>query len=114
VVYKEQKLTKELLEQFHGNLILLRNWRTRVKRKQIKSGPAKQWMEGKDFRLAKEIRYIQRQAAEHAGIRLQSCRRTLSLDAVGLAFFFLTSSKELTRDQGAWDELVANNSGLFL
>ena len=28
VVYKEQKLTKELLEQFHGNLILLRNWRT--------------------------------------------------------------------------------------
>jgi hypothetical protein len=48
------------------------------------------------------------------GIRLQSCRRTLSLDAVGLAFFFITSSKELTRDQGAWDELVANNSGLFL
>ena len=28
VVDKEQKLTKELLEQFHGNLILLRNWRT--------------------------------------------------------------------------------------
>ena len=25
------------------------------------------------------------------GIRLQSCRRTLSLDAVGLAFFFITS-----------------------
>jgi hypothetical protein len=28
VIYKEQKLTKERLEQFHGNLILLRNWRT--------------------------------------------------------------------------------------
>jgi hypothetical protein len=28
VVDKEQKLTKELLEQFHGTLILLRNWRT--------------------------------------------------------------------------------------
>src|ERR1700730_12350567 len=28
VVNKEQKLTKELLEQFHGTLILLRNWRT--------------------------------------------------------------------------------------
>jgi hypothetical protein len=28
VVNKEQKLTKERLEQFHGNLILLRNWRT--------------------------------------------------------------------------------------
>ena len=33
--------------------------------KKIKSGPAKQWMKGKDFRLAKEIKYIQRQAAEH-------------------------------------------------
>ena len=35
--------------------------------KKIKSGSAKQWMKGKDFRLAKEIKYIQRQAAEHAG-----------------------------------------------
>ena len=35
--------------------------------KKIKSGPAKQWMKGKDFRLAKEIKYIQRQAAEHDG-----------------------------------------------
>jgi hypothetical protein len=26
-----------------------------------------------------------------AGIKLQSCRSTLSLDAVGLAFFFITS-----------------------
>jgi hypothetical protein len=30
-----------------------------VKPKKIKSGPGKQWMEGKDFRLAKEIKYIQ-------------------------------------------------------
>ena len=35
--------------------------------KKIKSGPAKQWIKGKDFRLAKEIKYIQRQAAEHDG-----------------------------------------------
>ena len=35
--------------------------------KKIKNGPGKQWMEGKDFRLAKEIKYIQRQAAEHDG-----------------------------------------------
>lgn len=35
--------------------------------KKIKSGPGKQWMEGKDFRLAKEIKYIQQQAAKHDG-----------------------------------------------
>jgi hypothetical protein len=38
-----------------------------VKPKKIQSGPGKQWMEGKDFRLAKEIKYIQRQAAKHDG-----------------------------------------------
>jgi len=38
-----------------------------VKPKKIKSGPGKQWMEGKDFRLAKEIKYIQHQAAKHDG-----------------------------------------------
>ena len=35
--------------------------------KKIKNGPAKQRMEGKDFRLAKEIKYIQHQAAKHDG-----------------------------------------------
>jgi len=45
------------------------------------------------------------------GIRLQSCRRIVNLDAVGLVYLFFTSSKELTVDRGAWDELVANNSG---
>jgi hypothetical protein len=38
-----------------------------VNPKKIKSGPGKQWMEGKDFRLAKEIKYIQQQAAKHDG-----------------------------------------------
>ena len=38
-----------------------------MKPKKIKSGPGKQWLEGKDFRLAKEIKYIQRQAAKHDG-----------------------------------------------
>jgi hypothetical protein len=36
-----------------------------VNSKKNKNGPANQWMEGKDFRLAKEIKYIQGQAAEH-------------------------------------------------
>ena len=38
-----------------------------MNRKKIKAGPGKQWVEGKDFRLAKEIKYIQRRAAEHDG-----------------------------------------------
>jgi hypothetical protein len=38
-----------------------------VNRKKIKTGAGKQWVEGKNFRLAKEIKYIQRRAAEHDG-----------------------------------------------
>src|ERR1700694_2988773 len=38
-----------------------------MNRKKIKAGPGKQWVEGKDFRLAKEIKHIQRRAAEHDG-----------------------------------------------
>jgi hypothetical protein len=36
-------------------------------RKTIKRGPGKRQMDGKDFHLADEIRYIQRRAAEHDG-----------------------------------------------
>ena len=67
VVDKEQKLTKELLEQFHGELESTAKLEDNVNPKKIKSGPGKQWMKGKDFRLAKEIKYIQRQAVEHDG-----------------------------------------------
>jgi hypothetical protein len=38
-----------------------------VNRKKIKAGPGKQGVEGKHFRLAKDIKYIQRRAAEHDG-----------------------------------------------
>jgi len=38
-----------------------------VGRKTIKRGPGKRHIEGKDFHLADEIRYIQRRAAEHEG-----------------------------------------------
>jgi len=38
-----------------------------VGRKTIKRGPGKRQIEGQDFRLADEIRYIQRRAAEHDG-----------------------------------------------
>jgi hypothetical protein len=33
----------------------------------MKRGSGKQWVEGKGFRLADEVRYIQNKAAEHAG-----------------------------------------------
>jgi hypothetical protein len=36
-----------------------------VNRKKAKRGPGKQWIEGKQFRLAQEINYIQRRAAEY-------------------------------------------------
>ena len=38
-----------------------------MNRKKFKAGPGKQWVEGKHFRLAQEIKYIQRRAAEHDG-----------------------------------------------
>lgn len=38
-----------------------------MNRKKIKAGPGKQWVEGKHFHLAKEIKSIQRRAAEHEG-----------------------------------------------
>lgn len=34
-------------------------------RRTIKRGPGKQWVEGKGFRLADEVRYIQNKAADH-------------------------------------------------
>lgn len=36
-------------------------------RRTIKHGPGKRHIEGKDFHLAEEIRYIQRRASEHDG-----------------------------------------------
>lgn len=38
-----------------------------MNRKRIKAGPGKQRVEGKNFYLAKEIKYIQRGAVEHVG-----------------------------------------------
>jgi len=35
--------------------------------KKIKRGPGRQWVEGASFRLADEVRYIQRRAAKHDG-----------------------------------------------
>jgi len=37
------------------------------RRTKQKLGPGQRWVEGKDFRLADEVRYIQNKAAEHDG-----------------------------------------------
>ena len=34
-------------------------------RKTIQRGPGQRWVEGKSFRLAEEVRYIQNKAADH-------------------------------------------------
>ena len=38
-----------------------------MSRKRIKRGSGKRWVEGKDFRLSDEVRYIQRRAAQCDG-----------------------------------------------
>lgn len=63
MVYQDQQLTKQLGELFHGIYC------SPVGRKtvRIKSGdvPGRQRIAGKNWRLAKEVDYIQRRAAAH-------------------------------------------------
>ena len=51
---------------FHGNLILLGFGERREPQKD-RARPGKQWVEGKDFHLTREVKYMQRRAAEHDG-----------------------------------------------
>ena len=60
VVDEGQQVAEQLGEQFHGN-----PRRPARGRKTIKRGPGKRIVEGKSFRLADEVRYIQRRAADH-------------------------------------------------
>jgi hypothetical protein len=41
--------------------------RRTLSRRTLTHGAGKRWVEGKDFRLADEVRYIQNKAAEHDG-----------------------------------------------
>jgi hypothetical protein len=55
----EQELNRsKVAEQFHGNL-------NDVNSKKIKGGPGKQRVAAKRLRLAQEIKYIQRRAAQY-------------------------------------------------
>ena len=61
VVDKGQQVAEQLGEQFHG----LPPPRPAKGRKTFKRGPRQRIVEGRSFRLADEVRYIQRRAAEH-------------------------------------------------
>jgi hypothetical protein len=39
-----------------------------VGNRKIKRGPGKQWVDGKSFRVADEVRYIQKKAANHDSV----------------------------------------------
>jgi hypothetical protein len=62
VVDKGQQIVEQLGEQFHGNRV---QTRSRSKTDQAWTGPADR--RGQEFRLADEVRYIQRRAADHDG-----------------------------------------------
>jgi hypothetical protein len=60
VVDEGEQVAEQLSEQFHGNP---RTARSRSKNCQARTG--KRIVEGKSFRLADEVRYIQRRAADY-------------------------------------------------
>jgi hypothetical protein len=60
VVDKRQQIAEQLGEQFHG--IAPKPARGR---KTVNRGPRRRIVEGRSFRLAGEVRYIQRRAADH-------------------------------------------------
>jgi hypothetical protein len=60
VVDEGQQIAKQLGERFHGNPS-----RPARSRKPIRRGPGKRIVEGKSFRVADEVRYIQRRAADY-------------------------------------------------
>src|SRR6202035_4325507 len=62
VVDEGQQIAKQLGEGFHGNPLQAARGR-----KPIRRGPGKRIVEGKSFRLADEVRYIQRRAADYHG-----------------------------------------------
>src|ERR1700745_1029209 len=62
VVDKSEQVTEQQGEQFHGSAPGPARGR-----KTIRRGPGQQIVAGQDFRLADEVRYIQRHAANHHG-----------------------------------------------
>jgi hypothetical protein len=60
VVDESQQVAKQQGEQFHGSPP-----KPARGRKTIRRGPGQQVVAGRDFRLADDVRYIQRRAADH-------------------------------------------------
>jgi len=63
VIDEVQQTTEQLKEQFHATHYT--RSREKTVGRAIQRGKANQVIDGKDFRLAEEIRYIQDKAAEH-------------------------------------------------
>ena len=66
VVDEGQQIAEQLGEQFHGSPPKTRQG-SETDRARIGRGPGQQIIGGRDFRLADEVRYIQRQAANQHG-----------------------------------------------
>ena len=66
VIDKGQQIPEQLGESFHVH-VLYSMGRRDVGRRTIKRGPSGKLLDGKGFRLADEVRYIQDKAAEHDG-----------------------------------------------
>ena len=62
MIDEEQEVAEQLGEQIHGSPL-----DTRQGSKGDPPRPGKQMVEGKSFRLAEEVRYIQRRAADRHG-----------------------------------------------
>ena len=69
VVYKDEQITKEFRKSLHCLTSANDDVRARIAKNMAwpwgKRGLGKRWVEGKKFRLADEVRYIQRRAANH-------------------------------------------------
>ena len=69
VIYKDEQITKDFRESLHCLTSADDDVQARIAKKMAwpwsKRGPHKRWVEGKTFRLADEVRYIQRRAANH-------------------------------------------------
>jgi hypothetical protein len=69
VVYKDEQITKDFRESLHCPTSANDDVQARIVKKMAwpwnKKGIGKRWVKGKTFRLADEVRYIQRRAANH-------------------------------------------------
>jgi len=67
VVYKNEQIAENRVSRSSIGTLHHTKGSKWMSRRSIKRGPGKRHIDGKDFQLAEEIRYIRRRAAEHEG-----------------------------------------------